>query len=154
MIPTGSRKIVVNTSFASPEEAWKHASKGADSLSKKAWDESSRLEDEHNDGVDTRSHIQAARQHEGYARDYKKHLAGDLSGIDAGMIEHVRLLMRDHGVAARFHRKAHDAQDAKQSLDALDPTDNAIGFDGKHWPGRGEDEEDPDEFRTPAKLFK
>lgn len=33
-------------------------------------------------------------------------------------------------------------------------TDNAIGFDGKHWPGRGEAEEDEDEYRTPAKLFK
>jgi hypothetical protein len=34
------------------------------------------------------------------------------------------------------------------------PTRNAIGFDGKHWPGRGEAEEDEDEYRTPAKLFK
>jgi hypothetical protein len=34
------------------------------------------------------------------------------------------------------------------------PTQNAIGFDGKHWPGRGEDEESEDEYRTPAKLFK
>lgn len=138
MIPTGSRKIVVNAGRKLTLSSKDVSGMSASEINK----EKDKL-DKHQSDL-TRQFIDTGR------------------GSETAMETAAKsdpLATQQHALHARYaHLNGEIQRRYGQRISRLPkgfgPIKNAIGFNGKHWPGRGEDEKSEDEYRTPAKLFK
>lgn len=143
MIPTGSRKIVVNISSGAISAIARRASQRVGDAESTYYGDHviyhGRVHPESLVATTPEEHRLAALRHDHATRSHNQVDFSDEGHKGAEEIETL------HKLAAAAHIRAYEAKT---------PTSNAIGFDGKHWPGRGEAEEDEDEYRTPAKLFK